>query len=340
MSRNMNNSRISVCLPNYNHGRYLAGAVEALMAQSHRPHEIIIVDDTSTDDSVQIIEELCSKYPSIIFLRNDVNQGCCRSTNRAISVATGNFIFNTAADDLVLAGYFEKAVAGLLEHPEAGVCVTQVKFIDEAGRDVQQGNWFWQFYRGRDAVGPGTEFLRPSDVLARIRRNPWFIYGGPSPLFRRETIIAAGGLREELGAYTDWFNVHFAALRDGMVCVPEPLVAFRVVAGGFGEAAARDPILASRRLARVLDLMRDPKFKHIFPPDFISRKEIEFVYYAFAGSLNVAHRSFCWGINQVIPASSLIDRVTLGLLNGLHALFKAVLLWYCRRKRAVIHWPR
>ncbi len=334
----MNSSRISVCLPNYNHSRYLPGAVEALMAQSHRPHEIIIVDDASTDDSVCVIEKLCSKHPSIIFLRNEVNQGCCHSTNRAIAAATGDFLFNTAADDLVLPGYFEKAVASLKKYPKAGVCVTQIKYIDHDGSPIPQEKLFHRFSLQKHVKIRIPCLLEPDAVITRLKRQPWFLNGGPSPLYRREVILDAGGWHDELGPYTDWFNVHFAALKYGMVYIPEPLVAFRVNLGGFGETATRNPFTAIEMLGKCLALMRRPEFREVFPASFIRRKESDFAYFALAGSLNGAYRNLRLAADQLMPPSSAIDRAALFAFGFLHQAFKAVLMMYCRWKRRDIQW--
>ncbi|MEY3775462.1 MAG: Chondroitin synthase [Verrucomicrobiota bacterium] len=335
----MNDTRVSVCLPNFNHSRYLPGAVAALLAQSHPPHEIIIVDDASSDDSVRVLKELSSRHPEIIFLQNDVNQGCCRSTNRAIAASTGDYIFCTAADDLVLPGYFERTTAAMQQHPAAGVCVTLVKYIDETGNEVKKAPKFGRAVPGA-SEGSAPRFLAPAEVMVQIHRRPWLLYGGPSPLFRRDTIVAAGGLREELGPYTDWFNVHFAALRDGVVAVPEPLVAFRMGAGGFGDSAACSPLIALGKLSQLLQLMRSEPFSRVFPLEFIVRKESDFLYYAFVGGLNVSHRGFKDAINQVAPPVSRWDRLLLAGFALLYLASKAMVFLYSRGKVAPqIRWP-
>src|SRR6266496_154803 len=335
----MSNSRISVCLPNYNHSRYLREAIDALTQQSLPPHEIIVVDDASTDDSVPILEGLKREFPQLILLRNETNQGCCRSTNRAIAAATGDYIFATAADDLVLPGYFEQSVAGLQKYPLAGVCVARVKYIDDAGAEVPHTKLFYRLSADARRKEKAANYLDPSDVIARLKRDPWFLHGGPSPLYRREVILAAGGLHDELGPYTDWFNVHYAALKHGMVYVPKTLVAFRLIAGGSGEYSSHSPLTAIDKLAKVLQLMRDSKFQDVFPPGFVLRKEADFAYYAFAGSMNHSHRSLRAGIDLIMPPVSVFDQAMLQLVTKLHQASKAVLLFYCRRKRNVIRWP-
>ncbi len=333
----MSGTLLSVCMPNYNHGRYLKGAVDALLSQSVQPDEIIIVDDASTDESVSVIEELGRKEPRIKLLKNEINQGCCLSANRAMAAASGDFIFNTAADDLVLPGYFEKTVSSLEKHPQAGVAITQIKYIDPEGNDIP-GEKLLHNFRPREHVKITTAtYLSPAAVLARLQRQPWFINGGPSPLYRREVLLEAGGWHDKLGPYTDWFGAHFAALKHGMVYIPETLVAFRVVPGSFGESAWRSPLAALEKLRCVLELMRQEKYRDVFPGAFVRKKEKMFPYVAFSSSFTGAHRDFRWALEKAMPATSVLDRLLLHLFNLLLNAEKLALRAYCANKHQAIY---
>ena len=123
-----------------------------------------------------------------------------------------------------------------------------------------------------------------------------------------------------------------------MVYLPEPLVAFRVNLGGFGETVTRNPFTAIEMLGKCLALMRTVKYREVFPPAFIRQKEVDFAYYALAGSLNGAYRNFRLATDQLMPPSSAIDRVALFFFGVLHQAFKAVLMMYCRWKRRDIQW--
>ncbi len=87
-------SLVSVVIANYNHGRYLATAIESVLSQSYKNYEIIIVDDGSTDGSRSVAEQ----YPSVRYFYQQ-NQGLSAARNKGIDVALGKYIVFLDADD-------------------------------------------------------------------------------------------------------------------------------------------------------------------------------------------------------------------------------------------------
>src|SRR2546427_4547602 len=114
--------RLSVVLPNYNHGAYLPAALTGLLQQSSPPFEIIVIDDASADNSKQIIEEFARKSPSIRVFHHERNQGAVAGMNHGLELARGEYVFFTASDDEVVPGLFEKSLRLLAQHPEAALC--------------------------------------------------------------------------------------------------------------------------------------------------------------------------------------------------------------------------
>lgn len=76
------NARLSVVVPNYNHAQYLPEALNAILNQSCRPMEVIVIDDCSTDNSVEVIEAFIRMDPIIRLYRNERNRGVNFSMNR------------------------------------------------------------------------------------------------------------------------------------------------------------------------------------------------------------------------------------------------------------------
>lgn len=87
---------VSVIMPVYNYARYLKEALDSVMAQSVKPHEIIVVDDCSTDNP----KEICDLYP-VIYIKHDKNRGLAAARNTGIRHATGTYCFSFDADDIL-----------------------------------------------------------------------------------------------------------------------------------------------------------------------------------------------------------------------------------------------
>ena len=107
---------LSVVLPNYNHAQYLARAIDAIAGQSRTPDEIIVVDDASTDDSLNILASCRNSHPNVTVLVNDRNRGALASLQRGLEAARGRYIY-FAADDQVLPGFSRSAIVSLEAAP-------------------------------------------------------------------------------------------------------------------------------------------------------------------------------------------------------------------------------
>jgi len=127
----MQHSTLSVIMPNYNHGKYIGEALNAILSQSYRPVEVIVIDDASTDNSVEIIQQFARKNSLVRFERNEKNMGVVKTSLKLLNMARGDYIYDAAADDKVLPGLFEKSMNLLERHPNAGLCSALSIRIDE-----------------------------------------------------------------------------------------------------------------------------------------------------------------------------------------------------------------
>ena len=92
---NKDDYKISVVIPNFNGARFLDNAVSSALNQTYKPHEIIVIDDGSTDNSLEIL----NKYKSEIKIFSTVNFGASAARNLGIISATGNIIALLDSDD-------------------------------------------------------------------------------------------------------------------------------------------------------------------------------------------------------------------------------------------------
>ena len=118
---------VSIVMPVYNAQDYVGRAIDSILAQSFTAFEFIIIDDCSTDNSVNIIASF--KDQRIRFFRNDRNQGIVYSLNRGIAVANGRLVARMDADDISLPQRLNAQVAFMNEHPEVGMCGSYIKLI-------------------------------------------------------------------------------------------------------------------------------------------------------------------------------------------------------------------
>jgi len=146
MNRNTspNTKRVSVVVANYNMGRFVRQAVHSVLAQTYPVHEIIVVDDGSSDNSSEELQEF-SGHPSVrvIFQRNG---GQAKAKNRGILEATGDFIGFCDADDMWTPTKLERQLPVFDEDPLIGVVHTNFVRISVDGAVL--GTPSRQYYDG------------------------------------------------------------------------------------------------------------------------------------------------------------------------------------------------
>lgn len=106
---------VSIIMPSYNTGRFISETIESVLAQSHSNWELIIVDDCSTDNTDEIVEDYISD-DRIKYIKNDRNRGAAISRNRALCKAKGKWIAFLDSDDLWEPQKLEKQIAFMENH--------------------------------------------------------------------------------------------------------------------------------------------------------------------------------------------------------------------------------
>ena len=119
---------VSVIIPVYNGERYLAKAIESVLAQTCRPIEIIVVDDGSVDGTADIAQS----YEEIRYIYQ-ANQGHGAAMNAGIKVAQGKFLAFLDADDLWTPNKLSVQIGYLLKHPDVGYVIAKMQNFLEPG---------------------------------------------------------------------------------------------------------------------------------------------------------------------------------------------------------------
>jgi len=206
--------RITVLMPVFNGERYLAEAIDSVLAQTFNDFELLILDDGSTDGS-RAIAKACPD-PRIRLVCNDGNRGLIYSLNRGIALATGEYIARMDADDICLPERLEKQVALLDADPELAAVGTPVIFIDCAGNKC--GVW------DDDRLTPDWPEIR-----RRLPRANCLAH--PGMTVRRSIMIDYGYDPDQKGAedYDLWLRMAADNLR--ITKTTEPLLLYRPQSG-------------------------------------------------------------------------------------------------------------
>jgi len=197
---------VTCVIPSFNYARYLRIAVDSALAQTHRPMEVIVVDDGSTDESGDILQS----YGDRIRAFRQENRGVSVARNRGISEARGDFVGFLDADDRWHPAKIERQLA-LMADPEVGLVHCWVREVDVDGnavREVRGGTAGWLLER---------HALIESTVLG----------GGSGALVRRACFDELGAFDPVLSTSADWDMWRRIMTKYKVDLVREPLIDYR-----------------------------------------------------------------------------------------------------------------
>lgn len=178
----MNKPLVSILIPVYNAEKYVAEAIESALNQTHRNIEIIIIDDGSTDKSIEIVLEMIDNDPRIKLLkRNREPKGAATCRNIGISESTGKYIIFLDSDDILSKDCLIKRVDYMERNKELDFAVFQMQSLGNK-RQLLTKN-------------------KPDYLKAFLSFDlPWTI---TCPIWKREYILTLGGFDENFQRLQD-----------------------------------------------------------------------------------------------------------------------------------------
>ncbi len=202
---------VTVVIPVFNGARFLRRTIESLLAQTHGNFTIVVLDDVSTDDSVEIARSFRDERLSVV--RNDQRRGLSGNWNAAFALTTTPLLVIAHQDDLYDPRHLEAAAQLLETHPRAFIAHTRATYIDENDRPVNNAA-----SRYKDRFWPADEPYErsPEKELRMLQQGNYIIC--PSVMYRMSAVADIGRFDERYHFVPDW-DYWFRGLAKGFTVV-------------------------------------------------------------------------------------------------------------------------
>jgi glycosyltransferase involved in cell wall biosynthesis len=202
---------VTVLMPVYNGGEFLRPTMETILGQTYRDFEFLIINDCSTDDSLETIRSFGD--PRIRVHTNSVNMGQTKSLNVGLRLARGKYVVVNDADDYSLPKRIETQLDFIMKNPEYPVVGTSCYIMDREGKILRT-------------------FLRPTDpreIQLQFLSDTPMTHG--SVIMQKDAILALGGYNEEFRIIQD-YELWSTLMRKGtrVMNIPDILVVIRTFA--------------------------------------------------------------------------------------------------------------
>jgi glycosyltransferase involved in cell wall biosynthesis len=212
---------ITVLMPVYNAEKYLAEAIASVLNQTFTNFEFLIIDDRSTDSSVNLI--LSFTDARIKFFQNENNSGIAATLNRGINLAQADWIARMDADDICFPDRLQKQYDFIKSHPDGALFSC----------------WAAEVTENRDLIG--IERFNPLHYYYNLPFVPWIFH--PTMVYKREAVLAIG---KYTVPYAEDYELTWQLTRQfKMYHLPEVLLEYRVTGQGLWQGQKKNENRAS-----------------------------------------------------------------------------------------------
>ena len=207
-------TRISIIVPSFNQGKYIADTLQSIIDQKYDNVEIIVMDGGSTDNSVDVIKSF-ENY--IAYWQSEKDAGQSNAINNGFKRATGEFVTWLNSDDILLSGALDAVDKAIKNNPECNFFLGNVVWMDKYGKIIRVGkvegsNRFWNKHHLFSNGGPSA-FMRKSTLesIGMLRED--FHYMMDTELWHR--LLASGNPFRRIGKYIWGLRLHEDAKMSG-----------------------------------------------------------------------------------------------------------------------------
>lgn len=215
---------LSIVIPSYNHALYISDAIKSVINQTYQNWELIIVDDGSKDNSIEIIEKFVQKDSRIQLVVQE-NAGAHNAINRGLDMSKGKYLAVLNSDDIYEKNRFSLMIDEMENNPEIGFMCSYITIINDRGKKlgVKEG---WKNMEPWQVPHPELSF-KSTDSFKKNLLMTNFTSTTSNFLFRRSLYEKIGGMRNLRFAH-DWDFALRAAEVTECKMIEKPLMQYRV----------------------------------------------------------------------------------------------------------------
>lgn len=278
---------LSVLMTSYNREKFIAEAIEAVLASTYTDFELIICDDCSTDGTLSIARSFVEKDSRIRLVVNETNLRQFQNRNKAASLARGEYIYYADSDDTLMPDGLARLVEAMQSFPESS---------------------FGMQYR----VGDKVTMMQPKEAIHHhFFEKPFLTIGPGGTIMRREWLLSIGGYPTAYEAVGDmYFNLK-AACHSPIVLIPFEFMVYRTHEGQELNNPYSYLYNGYNYLIDALDQL----------PLMLSKKETDWVRNKCKRRFVVNLTKYFWRTRSLSKTRDLIRRTHFGVKDAMQGIF-------------------
>jgi len=257
---NVEEVSVTIVMSNYNHAKYLDESLSGIVNQTRKADQIIILDDGSTDHSIDIINRYVDEHDNVRCIKNRNNKGLMFSIDKLIRHCRTDYVVWASADDYLMPNFIEKNLSLLTKYPKAGIVFSRLSTF------VNDKNNYYEYTEKNhlDAFDYTNikEFNSPQEIDERLMEDYLWISSN-TVLMRRDALLEVGGFIDKLEWHADWFTVYVIALRYGACVIPETLALMREHKSTYSSEGISKVKSQTQVVSSILKCIKSPQFKDV-----------------------------------------------------------------------------
>jgi hypothetical protein len=206
-------NQVAIVITNWNGRSHLEPLLRSILGQSYQDFEIYIVDNASTDGSVEMLRQC---FPQVRIIQNETNLGLCAANNRAILTTAAEFVLILNNDTELEPDCLEQLVQAIKMEPTIGMCATKMLLTDQRHMVESAG-----IVVDRAGIAWGLESGGRDSITAKMPA-PVFGACGGAALYRRSMLLEIGLFDEDFFVYFEDADVAWRGQWAGWGCVYVP----------------------------------------------------------------------------------------------------------------------